>query len=94
MIHFSFLDIFLLANHMRFQGGSPFPPPLEKLGVRVTHLDFFKVITLKAFDLEQVIYAHRQVGQPMGRMGMHPKRLASISDNSALNAINSSRQRN
>ena len=92
MIHFSFLDIFLLANHMRFQGGSP--PPLEKLGVRVPPLDFFKVITLKAFDLEQVIYDHRQVGQPMGRMGMHPKRLASISDNSALNAINSSRQRN
>ena len=45
--------------HRRFQwGGSPLPL-LSELGVGCTPpLDFY--ITLKAFELEQVIYDHRQ----------------------------------
>ena len=35
-------------------------------------LDFIKVITSKVFDLEQVIYDHRQVGQA-GKNGDAPK---------------------
>ena len=34
--------------------------------------DFDNVITPKAFDMEQVIYDHRQVGQP-GKNGDAPK---------------------
>ena len=45
---------------MRFQGGTP--PPSEFRG-GVPPLDFFKVIIPKAFDLEQNINDHRQVGQ-------------------------------
>jgi len=52
-------------------------------------LDCYKGITPKAFDTEQVIYNHRQVSQA-GKIKMHPKRFASISDNSVLNAFISS----
>lgn len=41
--------------------GAP-PPPSEFRG-GVPPLDFFKVIIPKAFDLEQNINDHRQVGQ-------------------------------
>jgi len=53
-------------------------------------MDFYKGIIPKAFDLEQVIYDHRQVGQPKKK---DPERLASISDNSVLNAFISSSPR-
>ena len=39
------------------------PHPRVNLGGGVPPLDFFKVIIPKAFDLEQNINDHRQVGQ-------------------------------
>jgi len=38
-------------------------PPLSEIRGNVTPSNFYKVITPKAFDLEQVIYDPRQVGQ-------------------------------
>ena len=49
--------------HRRFQEGAVHYAPLSKMGGGYTPLDFYNVITLMAFDLEQVIYDHRQVGQ-------------------------------
>ena len=37
--------------------------PLSKIRGGCTPPDFYKVNNPKAFDLEQVIYNHRQVGQ-------------------------------
>ena len=54
-------------------------------------MDFYKGIIPKAFDLEQVIYDHRQVGEPKKK---DLEVLASISDNSILNTFISSSPRN
>ena len=59
----------------RFQGGwqSIIPPPRGELRGGGGHpLDFYKVITPNVLDLEQVIFDHRQVGQP-GKNGDAPK---------------------
>ena len=48
-------------------------------------MDFYKVITPKAFDLEQVIDDHRQVGQA-GKNGDAPKK-ACLNFRSVLNAF-------
>ena len=50
------------------------------------------VIT-KFFDLEQVMYGHRQVGQ-LGKNGYHTMRLALISDNSVVHTIIQADQEN
>ena len=57
---FSFFYIFRYPPVQGFRGGVP-PPP-----------EFYKVITPSAFDLEQVIYDHQQVGQA-GKNGDAPK---------------------
>ena len=44
-------------------GQSITPPPEWNIRGGVPPLDFYKVITPKGFELEPVIYDHRQVGQ-------------------------------
>ena len=71
---------------MRYQGGGGQSIPLlsEIRGVPRPPWNFYKVITLKAFDLEQVICDHRQVGHA-GKNGDAPKEAClEILENSFL----------
>ena len=53
-------------------GGAVHYHPLSEIRGGCTPLDFYKVISPKAFDLEQVIYDHRQIVQA-GKNGDTPK---------------------
>ena len=77
------------SRHGQFQGWGV---NLGGCTMGVPLLDLYKIITPKAFDLEQVIYDHRQVGQA-GKNGDAPKEACLNFGQQCLNVFISSSPR-
>ena len=75
-----------------FSGGSPLPfPSLREFRRVPPTLDFYKIITPKAFDLELSSKTSERLVK-LERMSMHPKRIASIKDNNVACISSSARK--
>ena len=81
ILHINFLENFKSWAVSRGRGDSPLPPLSEIRGGGFLQSHY------QSFDPEQVINDHRQASDRLvnlERIAMHPKRLASISDNSVM----------